>query len=107
MEGTTPLHMLVVGIAAMGSEYRHNTRASTYLATPRRFQVLLGKAATLLLFGLLYLLEDVGYLARAAFVVDRLMGRVGLEGRAFVALLSSYACAVPGMMPNHPVATIF
>jgi len=41
----------------------------------------------LLLFGLLYLLEDVGYMARAAFVVDRAMGRIGLEGRAFVALL--------------------
>ena len=39
---------MVVGIAAMGSEYRHNTLASTYLATPRRFRVLLGKAATLL-----------------------------------------------------------
>jgi ferrous iron transport protein B len=56
-----------------------------------------------LLFGLLYLLEDVGYLARAAFVVDRLMGRVGLEGRAFVALLSSYACAVPGIMATRTI----
>jgi ferrous iron transport protein B len=49
----------------------------------------------LILFTVLYLLEDVGYMARAAFVVDRAMGRIGLEGRAFVALLSSYACAVP------------
>jgi len=57
----------------------------------------------LLLFGLLYLLEDVGYMARAAFVVDRLMGRVGLEGRAFVALLSSYACAVPGIMATRTI----
>ncbi|MGE4608089.1 MAG: ferrous iron transporter B, partial [Myxococcota bacterium] len=46
-----------------------------------------------LLFSLLYLLEDIGYMARAAFVVDRAMGRIGLEGRSFVALLSSYACA--------------
>jgi ferrous iron transport protein B len=66
-----------------------------------------------LLFGVLYLLEDVGYMARAAFVVDRLMGRIGLEGRAFVALLSSYACAVPGIMatrtipsPRHRLVTI-
>ncbi len=66
-----------------------------------------------LLFGLLYLLEDVGYMARAAFVVDRAMGRIGLEGRAFVALLSSYACAVPGIMatrtvpsPRHRLVTI-
>ncbi|GAG28309.1 unnamed protein product, partial [marine sediment metagenome] len=53
------------------------------------------------LFSMLYLLEDLGYMARAAFVVDRLMGRVGLEGRAFVALLSSYACAVPGIMATR------
>jgi ferrous iron transport protein B len=57
----------------------------------------------LLLFTLLYSLEDVGYMARAAFVVDRLMGRIGLEGRAFVALLSSYACAVPGIMATRTI----
>ncbi len=56
-----------------------------------------------LLFTLLYLLEDVGYMARAAFVVDRVMGKVGLEGRAFVALLSSYACAVPGIMATRTI----
>lgn len=54
-----------------------------------------------LLFSVLYLLEDVGYMARAAFVVDRAMARIGLEGRAFVALLSSYACAVPGIMATR------
>jgi ferrous iron transport protein B len=66
-----------------------------------------------LLFALLFLLEDVGYMARAAFVIDRLMGRIGLEGRAFVSLLSSYACAVPGIMatrtipsPRHRLVTI-
>jgi len=56
-----------------------------------------------LLFSLLYVLEDVGYMARAAFVVDRAMGRIGLEGRAFVALLSSYACAVPGIMATRTI----
>jgi ferrous iron transport protein B len=56
-----------------------------------------------LLFSLLYLLEDVGYMARAAFVADRVMSRIGLEGRAFVALLSSYACAVPGIMATRTV----
>ena len=45
---------VVLGIAAMGFEYRHHTLAATYLATPRRSRVLLGKAASLLLFGLLY-----------------------------------------------------
>ncbi len=56
-----------------------------------------------LLFSLLHLLEDVGYMARAAFVVDRVMGRIGLEGRCFVALLSSYACAVPGIMATRSI----
>ena len=56
-----------------------------------------------LLFSLLYFLEDVGYMARAAFVVDRAMARIGLEGRAFVALLSSFACAVPGIMATRTV----
>ncbi len=56
-----------------------------------------------LLFALLSLLEDLGYMARAAFVVDRVMGRIGLEGRAFVALLSSYACAIPGIMATRSI----
>ncbi|MFK7895630.1 MAG: ferrous iron transporter B [Myxococcota bacterium] len=57
----------------------------------------------MILFSLLYLLEDVGYMARAAFVIDRVMGRIGLEGRSFVALLSSYACAVPGIMATRTI----
>jgi ferrous iron transport protein B len=56
-----------------------------------------------LLFSLLAFLEGLGYMARAAFVVDRAMSRVGLEGRAFVALLSSYACAIPGIMAARTV----
>jgi ABC-2 type transport system permease protein len=51
--------VMVVGIAAMGTEYRHQTLAATYLATPRRARVLLGKAGSLLLFGLLYGLANV------------------------------------------------
>lgn len=56
-----------------------------------------------LLFTLVYLLDDFGYMARAAFVIDRLMGRIGLEGRSFVSLLSSYACAVPGIMATRTI----
>ncbi|MFJ9715512.1 ferrous iron transporter B [Streptomyces sp. NPDC101213] len=55
----------------------------------------------MLLFLLLALLEGVGYMARAAFLMDRVMARFGLEGRAFVALLSSFACAVPGIMATR------
>ena len=54
-----------------------------------------------LLFLLLALLEGVGYLARAAFLMDRVMARFGLEGRAFVALLSSFACAIHGILATR------
>ena len=54
-----------------------------------------------LLFVLIALLEGTGYLARAAFLMARVMARVGLEGRAFVALLSSFACAIPGIMATR------
>ncbi|MFZ2512012.1 MAG: ferrous iron transporter B, partial [Gordonia sp. (in: high G+C Gram-positive bacteria)] len=52
----------------------------------------------MLMFLLISLLESVGYMSRAAFLTDRVMSRAGLEGRAFVAMLSSFACAVPGIM---------
>src|SRR3712207_6455333 len=52
----------------------------------------------LILFFFLGILEDCGYLARAAFLLDRLMVRVGLSGKSFIPLLSSFACAVPGVM---------
>ncbi len=56
-----------------------------------------------LLLTFLALLEKVGYLARAAFLADRVMGRFGLEGRSFVALLSSFACAIPGIMATRTI----
>ena len=56
-----------------------------------------------LLLTFLALLEKVGYLARAAFLADRVMGRFGLEGRSFVALLSSFACAIPGIMAARTI----
>lgn len=54
-----------------------------------------------LLFAMISLLESSGYMSRAAFLMDRVMGRAGLEGRAFVAMLSSVACAVPGIMATR------
>ena len=54
-----------------------------------------------LLFLMVALLEGSGYLSRAAFLMDRVMGMAGLEGRAFVALLSSVACAIPGIMATR------
>ncbi|MDO5736082.1 MAG: ferrous iron transporter B, partial [Propionibacteriaceae bacterium] len=55
----------------------------------------------MLLFVLISLLEGSGYLSRAAFLMDKVMGWAGLEGRAFVALLSSMACAIPGIMATR------
>lgn len=57
----------------------------------------------LVLFFFILVLEATGYLARAAFLLDRLMGGVGLHGRAFIPLLSSFACAVPGVMAARTI----
>ncbi len=57
----------------------------------------------LLLFFFISILEDSGYMARAAFLMDRLMRSVGLHGRAFMPLLSSFACAVPGIMATRTI----
>jgi ferrous iron transport protein B len=55
------------------------------------------------LFFFIALLEDSGYMARAAFLMDRLMAKVGLSGRAFIPLLSSFACAIPGIMATRTI----
>ena len=57
----------------------------------------------LILFLFILLLEASGYMVRAAFLMDRLMARVGLSGRAFIPLLSSFACAVPGIMSTRTI----
>ncbi|MCC9595448.1 MULTISPECIES: ferrous iron transporter B [unclassified Rubrivivax] len=58
----------------------------------------------LILFFFILLLEESGYLPRAAFLLDRLMGGVGLSGRSFIPLLSSFACAIPGIMATRTIA---
>lgn len=58
----------------------------------------------LILFLFILLLEDSGYMTRAAFLMDRLMSVAGLNGRAFIPLLSSFACAVPGIMATRAIA---
>ncbi len=59
----------------------------------------------LLLFLFISLLEDTGYMARAAFLMDRLMSKVGLHGKSFIPMLSSYACAIPGIMAARTIET--
>ncbi|MGA8707179.1 MAG: ferrous iron transporter B [Steroidobacteraceae bacterium] len=81
-----PLRSLVVGgvIAGAGS-------------------VLVFLPQILILFFFILLLEDSGYLPRAAFLLDRLMGGIGLSGRSFIPLLSSFSCAIPGIMATRTI----
>ena len=58
----------------------------------------------LILFFFILVLEESGYLPRAAFLLDRMMGGVGLSGRSFIPLLSSFACAIPGIMAARTIA---
>ena len=57
----------------------------------------------LLLFLFIGFLEDTGYMSRAAFLMDRLMSKVGLNGKSFIPMLSSYACAIPGIMATRTI----
>ncbi|MCX7585724.1 ferrous iron transporter B [Phenylobacterium sp. 58.2.17] len=57
----------------------------------------------LILFFFIIMLEDLGYMARAAFLMDKIMGGAGLHGRAFIPLLSSFACAIPGIMSTRVI----
>jgi len=58
-----------------------------------------------LLFLFIGLLEDTGYMSRAAFLMDRLMSRVGLHGKSFIPMLSSFACAIPGILATRTIET--
>ena len=58
----------------------------------------------LILFMFIAVLEDCGYMSRAAFLMDRMMSRVGLSGRSFIPMLSSFACAVPGIMATRVIS---
>ena len=58
----------------------------------------------IILFLFILVLEASGYMARAAFIMDKLMAKVGLNGRAFIPLLSSFACAIPGIMATRTIA---
>lgn len=57
----------------------------------------------MILFGFIAILEDCGYMARAAFLMDKVMSRCGLSGRSFIPLLSSFACAIPGVMATRTI----
>ncbi|CAN5402270.1 ferrous iron transport protein B [soil metagenome] len=107
---TVPADLLAAWVAALGS-------AVTAALPPGLFHdfllqgVIGGVGAVivflpqiLILFAFILMLEATGYMARAAFLMDALMARVGLSGRAFIPLLSSFACAVPGIMATRTIS---
>lgn len=104
-----PAEMISSGIEALGAWVGH-TLAPGPLNSLLVDGVIKGVGSVLvflpqilLLFFFLLLLEDTGYMARGAFLMDRVMGKVGLHGRAFIPLLSSFACAIPGIMATRTI----
>jgi ferrous iron transport protein B len=104
-----PMDFIAAEVAALG-----NAVGSVMPAGPLRGLLMDGIIAgagsvlvflpqILILFLFILALEDSGYLPRAAFMLDRLMGKVGLSGRAFIPLLSSFACAIPGVMAARTI----
>ena len=104
-----PMELIETGVAALSERL-----ATTMAAGPLRSLLIdgiLGGVGSVvvflpqivILFAFILALEDSGYLPRAAYLLDRLMGGVGLSGRAFIPLLSSFACAIPGVMATRTI----
>ena len=104
-----PMDLLDSGFGALGDVVR-NVMPAGLLTDLLVDGVIAGVGGVLvflpqiaLLFFFISILEDTGYMARAAFLLDRLMRGVGLHGKAFVPLLSSFACAIPGIMATRTI----
>jgi ferrous iron transport protein B len=105
----TPMEMITAGVeslakwmtAAMPPGLLHSLLVDGVMGGVGGVLVFLPQI--LILFFFILFLEDCGYLPRAAFLLDRLMGGVGLSGRAFIPLLSSFACAIPGVMAARTI----
>ena len=105
----TPMDLIEAGVGALG-EFVGNLLGDGLLHSLIVDGIIAGVGSVLvflpqilILFFFILLLEDVGYLPRAAFLLDRIMGSVGLSGRAFLPLLSSFACAIPGVMAARTI----
>jgi len=106
---TLPMDLLEQGFGSMGAFVR--SQMSEGILTDLLVDgiiagvggVLIFLPQILLLFLFISILEDTGYLARAAFLLDKLMSRVGLHGKAFLPLMSSFACAIPGIMATRTI----
>lgn len=104
-----PMDLIKSGIDALGQAV-HSLMPAGILRSLMVDGILSGVGSVLvflpqilILFLFILALEDSGYLPRAAFLLDRLMGSVGLSGRAFIPLLSSFACAIPGIMATRTI----
>jgi ferrous iron transport protein B len=104
-----PMEWIQAGVGAVGA-WLHTALPDSALRSLLVDGIVAGAGTVLvflpqvlILFVFILLLEDSGYLPRAAFLLDRLMGSVGLSGRSFIPLLSSFACAVPGIMATRTI----
>jgi ferrous iron transport protein B len=104
-----PMDEIKLGVAAFGN-WLGSTLPNSLIKDLLINGVLAGVGSVLvflpqiiILFFFILVLEDSGYLPRAAFLLDRVMGSVGLSGRAFIPLLSSFACAIPGIMATRTI----
>lgn len=105
----TPMELIENSIALLAEKTR-NVLPDGLLASLITDGVIAGVGSVLvflpqilILFFFIFLLEGSGYMMRAAFIMDRLMAAVGLQGRSFVPLLSSFACAIPGIMATRTI----
>ncbi|WP_407117931.1 ferrous iron transporter B [Bradyrhizobium sp. LMG 9283] len=103
------MELLQSGFEALG-ELVHNALPDGLLQSFLQNGVISGVGSVIvflpqiiIIFLFILLLEDFGYMARAAFLMDRIMGGAGLHGRAFIPLLSSFACAIPGIMATRVI----
>ena len=101
---------LIEGWMGLLSDFVRSSMPDTLLRSAITDGVIAGVGAVvvflpqiLVLFAFILILEMSGYMVRAAFIMDRLMASVGLSGRAFIPLLSSFACAVPGIMATRTI----
>jgi ferrous iron transport protein B len=107
---TIPMDAITAGVDALAG-YLRTVLPDNSLRSLLLDGVLAGAGSVLvflpqiiILFFFILVLEDSGYLPRAAFLLDRLMGSAGLSGRSFIPLLSSHACAIPGIMATRTIA---
>jgi ferrous iron transport protein B len=105
-----PLMQLLSSSFDATGQYIHDTLPAGLLQSFLQNGVISGVGSVIvflpqiiIIFLFILLLEDFGYMARAAFLMDRIMGGAGLHGRAFIPLLSSFACAIPGIMATRVI----